>query len=82
LVYSGGQNATLGTFTTTWNGSESLVENVDAQLEGTASYTSGHVNNMLVSANVNDLVMAESASGTKRLIGVMHYPPRPGILLY
>ena len=77
LVYSGGQNATLGTFTTTWNGqgSNSVVENVDAQLEATGSYTAGFIN-ITTSDDLGDVNMAESVSGTKRLAVASWGPPR------
>lgn len=78
LIYSGGQLATLGTFTTTWNGTDTLVEDVDAQLEAASSYTFGHINT-IISTNVNDLIMAESVSGTKRLVACIWGPPRPGV---
>jgi hypothetical protein len=81
-IYSGGQHSTLGTFTTTWNGTETLVEDKDVQIESAASVTTGNVNNMLASDNTFDLSMSASASGTKRCVGVSFYPPRPGLLLY
>ncbi len=76
LIYSGGQLATLGTFTTTWNGTDAVVEDVDAQLEAASSYTAGHIN-ITNSTDVSDLDMAESTSGTKRLV-VGTWGPPPG----
>lgn len=76
LIYIGGQHATLGTFTTTWNGTDAVTENVDAQLEAAASYTFGHIN-ITVSSDASDLNMAESVSGTKRLVAVSLGPPPP-----
>lgn len=75
LIYSGGQLATLGTFTTTWNGAggESVVEDVDAQLESASSYTAGHIN-ILRSDDLGDVNLAESTSGTKRLVAATWGP--------
>lgn len=73
LIYCGGQTATLGTFTTTWNGSESVTEDADAQIE-VASYTWGRITGT-VSSDLNDLTLAESTSGTKRLVVVTFGPP-------
>jgi len=78
LVYAGGQLATLGTFTTTWNGTDSLVEDVDAQLESASSYTAGHIN-ITISSDTSDVDLGESASGTKRLVVCTWGPPRPGV---
>lgn len=75
LIYAGGQHATLGTFITTWTGADAVVENVDAQLESAASYTMGHIV-ITTSSDLDDLNMAESASGTKRLsVGTWGPPP-------
>lgn len=76
LIYSGGQLSTLGTFTTTWNGqgSDAVTENADAQLEATSSYTNGHIN-ITRSDDIGDVNMAESTSGTKRLIVCSWGPP-------
>jgi hypothetical protein len=75
IIYSGGQNATLGAFTTTWNGpnGDPVNESVDAQLEA-GSYTSGFIN-ITRSNDLGDLNMAETVSGTKRLITVSFGPP-------
>jgi hypothetical protein len=75
LVYVGAQHATLGTFTTTWNGTDTLSEDVDAQLEAAASYTMGKIAQAIISSDVNDVDLAESASGTKRLAVVTLGPP-------
>lgn len=66
LIYSGGQNATLSTFTVTWNGVDGTSEQVDAQLEGVASYTSGLIN-FTQSSDGDDLSLAASTSGLKRI---------------
>jgi hypothetical protein len=76
LIYCGGQLATLGTFTTTWNGTDAVVEDADAQLESASSYTFGHIN-ITVDTALSDLNMAESTSGTKRLAAVTLRAPRP-----
>lgn len=65
LIYAGAQLATLGTFTTTWNGTDAVVEDVDAQLEAASSYTMGHINFTEASNDVHDITMAASTSGTK-----------------
>jgi hypothetical protein len=65
LIYAGGQNAFLGTFSTTWSGADAVVEDVDAQLEAVASYTMGHIN--LTESISGNLTMAETASGTKHI---------------
>ena len=75
LIYSGGQLATLGTFTTTWGGSDAVTENADAQLEATSSYTNGNIN-FTVSSGANTVTLAASANGTKRLIVACWGPPR------
>jgi hypothetical protein len=74
LIYAGGQLSTLGTFTTTWGGAETVIEDVDAQLESASSYTAGHFN-VTESTDVNDLNLAESTSGTKRLVAATWGPP-------
>lgn len=66
LVYAGGQHATLGTFTTTFPG-QTVTEDVDAQLETAASYTTGRIVTASVSSDAVTLDMAEATSGTKRL---------------
>lgn len=65
LVYVGAQLATLGTFTTTWNGTDAVTEDVDAQLEAASSYTMGHINFTEGSNDLHDITLATSASGTK-----------------
>lgn len=77
VIYVGGQNATLGTFTTTWNAAGTLAENVDAQLESVASYTSGNVT-APSSSDTGDVDMGESVSGTKRLVVTTLRPPPNG----
>ena len=75
LVYSGGQNATLGTFTTVWSGADAVVEDIDLQLEATASYTFGHIN-FTGSTDQSSLTLQESTSGTKRLCAATWGPAR------
>lgn len=77
LIYAGSQLATLGTFTTTWDGTDGVVEDVDAQLEATSSYTAGHIN-VTVSTDNSNLNLAESVSGTKCLAAVTFGPPYSG----
>lgn len=67
MVYAGAQVATLGTFTTTWDGTDAVVEDVDAQLESASSYTAGHINFTEASNDLHSLTMAASTSGTKTL---------------
>lgn len=79
VIYAGGQHATLGTFTTTWTGTASgdvLTEDVDAQLEAAASYTAGWVDIRSSSAS-RSLTLAESTSGTKRLVLASFEPSFP-----
>lgn len=73
VIYNGGQHATLGTFTTTWGGTDSVVESVDAQIEA-GSYTAGYIQ-ITNSTSTNGVTMAESASGTKRLVAASWGPP-------
>ncbi len=78
LIFSGGQNATLGAFTTTFTGGMLVVaESVDAQLEGVASYTAGYgrTNGGFDAASSSgDVTLAETVSGTKRLVAVIFQP--------
>lgn len=74
LIYVGGQHATLGTFATTWNGVDAVTEDADAQLESAASYTMGRVV-VTESTDLSDLDLAESVSGTKRLVATTWGPP-------
>lgn len=73
LIYAGSQLATLGTFTTTWGGTDAVTESVDAQLESATSYTAGYIN-FTISSDTNALNMAESTSGTKHLL-LYTFPP-------
>ena len=66
IVYAGGQTATLGTFTTTWGGTDAVTEDVDAQLEAVSSYTTGRIN-ITVSSDTLTVTLAESVSGSKDL---------------
>ncbi len=73
LIYAGGQNATAGsTWTTTWGGAESVVEDVDAASEATGSYTTGHI--VFTGSSVNALDMAETVSGSKQLAAATFGP--------
>jgi len=78
LIYSGGQNATLGSFTTTFGGGEAVNEDVDAQYESASTYTQGHINliTSAMGATARTLQMAASVNGTKRLVAVLFGPPR------
>lgn len=75
LVYIGSQVATLGTFSTTWGGTDAVTEDVDAQLEAASSYTSGHINFAGASNDTFKLTLATSASGTKNLVVLTMGPP-------
>lgn len=76
LIYAGGQLATLGTFTTTWNGTNgTLTENYDAQTEAATSVTHGFISQFSASSDQDDVNMAESTSGTKQLVVVSWGPP-------
>lgn len=77
LVYAGGQNAISGSFTTTWGGVDAVVEDADAQIE-TGTYTSGHIN-ATRSSDIDDLVMTQAVSGTKRIVAATWGPPPPSI---
>lgn len=70
LIYCAAQLSTLGTFTTTWNGTDAVTEDVDAQLEAASSYTMGHINFTEASNDTHDLTLASSASGTKDLVAI------------
>lgn len=75
LIYSGGQHGQTGDFVTTWTGVDAVTEDADAQLEATATYTHGHIN-VTRASSADDLTLAESASGTKRLVVMTLPPPR------
>lgn len=75
LIYAGCQHTATGNFTTTWSGTPPVVEDVDAQLEAAATYTMGHINITGASTSANDLTMAESVTGTKRLAVASWGPP-------
>jgi hypothetical protein len=67
--------ATLGAFTTTWNGTNgTLTENYDAQIEAATSVTHGFIDRFTASSDNDDLNMAESVSGTKQLVAVTWGP--------
>lgn len=69
LIYIGVQAATLGTFTTTSNGTDAVTEDVDAQIEATSSYTFGHIN-FTESHSNRTLTLTQSTSGTKNLASI------------
>lgn len=80
-VYVGGQHATAGAFGTTRTGCI-VTESVDAQLvdgAATASYTMGYfVHDPAVGSSGNNaLVLAETVSGTKRLVYAIVDAARP-----
>lgn len=75
LIYVGSQNAVLGTFTTTWSGADTITEDVDAQIESTASYTMGAIKTCLRGSSGGNVTLAESTSGTKRLAVVTFGSP-------
>jgi hypothetical protein len=66
LIYAGGQQGTLGAFTTTFTG-QTVTEDVDAQYETASSYTTGRISDVSVSSDTVTLDLAETVSGTKRL---------------
>jgi hypothetical protein len=76
LIYAGAQLGTLGAFGTTWGGTESVTEDVDAQLEATSSYTMGNIQRFTVSSDLNDVTLAETVSGAKRLAVTTWGPPK------
>lgn len=81
LVYCGGQHATAGTppqWATTWSGTDAPTEDDDAALEGAATFTNGRISQITISSDLDDLTMAESTSGTKRLNVATWGPPPPG----
>lgn len=75
VVFVGAQHATVGAFTTTFSAGSpsagmSVTEDVDAQLEAVASYTMGRSLSTYgthPSSDTDDVVLAETVSGTKRL---------------
>lgn len=75
FLYNGGQHATLGAFSITWNAGDPGGESVDAQLESVASYTAGY-GNIATSSNTGDVTLSETVSGTKRLVVTSWGPPR------
>lgn len=66
LIYAGGQNGTLGAFTTTFSG-QTVTEDNDAQYESASSFTCGRITTVSVSSDTVTLNLAETVSGTKRL---------------
>jgi hypothetical protein len=76
VIYAGGQHATLGAFTTTLSG-QTVTEDVDTQYESASSYTMGRITSVSPSSNTNALTLAETVSGTKRLVGASWGPAWP-----
>lgn len=72
-VYCGGQHATVGAFGTTWAGNGTVTEDADAQLEAAASYSWGNVQATRSAASA--LTLAETVSGTKRVVCASWGPP-------
>lgn len=66
LIAWGGQISTVGSFTGTWSGIDTPVEDVDATLEATTSYA-GWSMATTETASGGDFTMAESVSGQKEL---------------
>lgn len=75
MIYCGAQLSVLGTFTTTWNGTDIVVEDVDAQLESASSYTMGHINFTEASSDLHDMTLATSTSGQKDFVVLTMLPP-------
>ncbi len=59
-------------FTTTWSGSDAVVEDADVQYDATLTYTMGHIN--LTAAGSSTLTLAELITGTKNLSAASFYP--------
>jgi hypothetical protein len=65
VFYAGTSNGTLTAFGTTSSGADAVIEDVDAQLEATGSYTFGHIN-VTIGGDIT-LTLAETVSSTKQL---------------
>lgn len=65
IVAIGGRHDTLGTATWTWGGADAITEDVDTQIESTASYSFAHIN--LTEDVTNNLTFAFSVSATKTM---------------
>lgn len=76
LIYAGVQAITLGTHTVTWGGADTVTEDVDAQIGGSATYSMGHID-ITESSDANDLTLAASVNGTKRIACITIQPPPP-----
>lgn len=76
FIYNGGQHGTLGAFSITWSPGDPGTEDVDAQLEAAASYTAGN-GRIATSSTTGDFTLAETVSGTKRLVVTSWGPPVP-----
>jgi len=75
LLACGGQNATLGAFSTTWGGPDAVIEDGDAQYESASSFTYTRIGSISVSSDANTVTLAETVSGTKRLVVTTWGPP-------
>lgn len=64
LIAAGGQEATVGSFTWSWSGADSLTEHVDTTIESASSYSM--VSLQFTTVGTQTLTMAESVSGTKK----------------
>jgi hypothetical protein len=73
VIYVGSQNTSLGTFTTTWAGSDAVVEDYDSQRESTSTVTFGHINTSETATR--NLTLSESTSGQKVLVAASFGAP-------
>jgi hypothetical protein len=72
IFYTGELSAVLSTVTTTWGGTESVVEDVDDQLEATSTYTMGHIN--ILTSSVNTLTLTPVDQAAKQLSAIVLGP--------
>jgi hypothetical protein len=72
VFYTAECSAVLSTFTTTWGGTESVVEDVDAQHEATSTYTMGHIN--ILTSSVNTLTATPVDAAAKQLSAIVLGP--------
>lgn len=67
-IYFGGQAGAVSTFTTTWSGSDTVVQDDTSEsIEAAASATCGHILTTVSDATL-DMTMAASLSGSKSLV--------------
>lgn len=78
MIWGASQLATVGAFGTTWPGSGTVTEDVDAQLEAASTYAGGRVTGITASSDTLSLTIAETVSGTKRGAAVSFPPARLG----